>query len=350
LLDQVIEETPGRPEVAGRPDELRRFVQAVVAPHLVPRADPRQLELLTQVDRLTAESMRAILHHSGFQALESAWRAMQLLVLRLDTDSDLKLFLIDVSKDELAADLRAASDLTTTAVHRLLAEPAAGASASERWALLAGNYRFEATREDVALLTRLTEIAAAAGAPFLSAAHSSFLGCESLAATPHPRDWKGISAFDSAQAWRDLRGKAESAHLGLALPRFLLRLPYGRATQPTELFNFEEFEAAPDHERYLWGNPVFICALLLGEAFGQSGWDMQPRGGEVTGLPLHIYSEGGESAVKPCAESSMSEAAVERILDEGLMPLISLKGRDTVRLVRFQSVASPARTLAGRWQ
>ena len=349
LLDQVIEETPGRPEPAGRTDELRRFVQAVLAPHLVPGADPRQPELLTQVDRLTAESMRAILHHADFQALESAWRAMELLVRRLDTDSNPKLFLIDVSKDALAADF-GAKDLTATAAYRLLVEQTVGTPGAEPWALLVGNYRFGASPEDAALLAKFAQVAAAASAPFLAAAHSSLFGCESLAAAPHPRDWSGISDPEAAGAWQELREKPEARHLGLAVPRFLLRLPYGRATHPCEQFDFEEFGSVPDHERYLWGNPSFICALLLGEAFGQSGWEMQPRGGEIGNLPLHIYAEGGESVVKPCAEALLTEAAAERILDEGLMPLISLKGCDAVRLVRFQSIASPARAPAGRWQ
>jgi type VI secretion system protein ImpC len=329
---------------------LRRFVQAVVAPHVVPGADPRQPQLLAQVDRLTAESMRAILHHPDFQALEAAWRAMDLLVRRLDTDSNLKVFLIDVSKDELDAELGVTNDLTATAVYRLLVEQTVGTPGAEPWALLVGNYYFGATPEDVALLAKMARIAAAGGVPFLAAAHSSLLGCESLAATPHPRDWGEILDFEFAPAWQELRKKPEAANVGLALPRFLLRLPYGRATQSCEQFDFEEFEADPNHEHYLWGNPGFICALLLGEGFSQCGWEMQPRGGEAGSLPLHIYSEGGDSVVKPCAEALLTGAAVERILDEGLMPLISLKGQDAVRLVRFQSIASPARSLAGRWQ
>jgi type VI secretion system protein ImpC len=350
LLDQVLDETPSRPQGSARPDELRRFVQAVMAPHLVPGADPRQPELLAQVDRLTAEAMRAILHHADFQALESAWRGVDLLVRRLETDSNLKLFLIDVSKNELAADLGAGNDLTATATYQLLVEQTVGTPGAHPWALFVGNYYFRATRDDLAVLAQIARVAAAAGAPFLAAAHSNLLGCESLAATPHSREWGGISDPLAAQRWRELRMKPAADHLGLALPRFLLRLPYGRATQPCEQFDFEEFETTPSHEHYLWGNPAFICALLLGEDFNRSGWEMQPRGGEVGNLPLHIYTEGGESIAKPRAEALLTEAAVERILDEGLMPLVSLKGQDAVRLVRFQSIASPVRALAGRWQ
>jgi type VI secretion system protein ImpC len=350
LLDQVIEETPGRPQRASRPDELRRFVQAVVVPHLVPGTDPRQPELLAQVDRLTTESMRAILHHPDFQALESAWRGVELLVRRLDTDSNLKLFLIDVSKEELAADFGSKEDPTATTAYRALVEQTVGRSCAEPWTLLVGNYRFGASREDVDLLTKIAEIAAAAGAPFLASAHSNFLGCQSLVATPHPTDWDEISDPEAAQAWRALRRKPEAAHLGLALPRFMQRLPYGQATHSCEPFNFEEFDTTPAHEHYLWGSPAFICALLLSDDYNRSGWQMQPRGGDIGNLPLHIYKEDGESVAKPCAEAPLTEAAVERILDMGLMPLISLKDRDAVRLLRFQSIASPVRALAGRWQ
>lgn len=352
LLDQVIEETPGRaqPAEAGRPDELRRFVQAVVAPHLVPGTDPRQPELLAQVDRLIAETMRAILHHPGFQALESGWRGVELLVRRLDTDANLKLFLINMSKEELAADIGSTEDLTVTAAYRALVEQTVATPGAEPWALVVANCHFGASQSDVALLAKMAQVAAAAGAPFLAAARANLLGCEAPPIKPHPRDWGEISDRDAARAWQALRRKPEAANLGLALPRVLLRLPYGRATHACEQFDFEEFENTAHHEYYLWGNPAFICALLLGESFSHSGWAMQPHGSEVGSLPLHIYTEGGESVVKPCAEALLTEAAVERILDEGLMPLVSLKGRDVVRLVRFQSIASPARTLSGRWQ
>jgi type VI secretion system protein ImpC len=129
-----------------------------------------------------------------------------------------------------------------------------------------------------------------------------------------------------------------------------LRLPYGKKTSPLEEFDFEEFAGTPVHEDYLWGNPAFAVALLLGQSFGEAGWEMRPgTAAEIDRLPLHVYQNGGESVPKPCAEVMLTEEAVERMVEEGLIPLVSFKGRDVVRVARFQSIAEPLRGLAGRW-
>ncbi len=143
----------------------------------------------------------------------------------------------------------------------------------------------------------------------------------------------------------------EASAIGLALPRFLLRLPYGKKTDPIESFDFEEMPEAPSHEDYLWGNPAFACAALLAQSFSEYGWEMRPGAhAQIDGLPLHVYQRDGESELKPCAEALLTEDAAAHILENGLMPLVSLKERDSVRLVRFQSIAKPLRALAGGWQ
>jgi type VI secretion system protein ImpC len=146
-----------------------------------------------------------------------------------------------------------------------------------------------------------------------------------------------------------LRRIPQATWLGLALPRFLLRLPYGQRTQSTEQFAFEEMPAG-GHEDYLWGNPAFACAYLLGEAFVQDGWEFRPgQIPRIEGLPAHVYRANGESHLKPCAEALLTENAGEAILNKGLMPLLSIKGSDSVRLMRFQSIALPPAPLSGRW-
>jgi type VI secretion system protein ImpC len=293
------------------------------------------------------EQMRAILHDPGFQALEAAWRAVFFLVHRLETGSELKLCLLDVSKAELAADLRSSQDLSSTALYRLLVKRSAGSQDVQPWAVLAGNYTFDGSVEDVELLGRIAKIAAQAGAPFVAAASPQIVGCVSLANTPDPDDW---SQPADREAWDALRELPEATSLGLALPRFLLRLPYGKETEPIEGFPFEEVRENPEHARYLWGNPAFACVYLLAEAFGQHGWNMRPGVvRDIQSLPLHTYQTDGQSLVKPCAETLLSEKAAERLLDQGLMPLVSFHGRDAVRLARFQSVANPLKPLAGRW-
>ncbi len=329
----AVESRPAR-----APDELREFVRRVVAPHLVAGADPRQPELLAKVDRATSEAMRVLLHHPEFQALEAAWRAIFMLVRRIETDEQLKLYLVDVSKDELALDLASSTDLAQTGTYKLLAGPTETPEAAP-WAVIAGNYVFEASEKDAELLGRLARIAKSAGAPFVAEADPAVV---ELAAT-------GQSAV--AEAWRALRHLREAGWVGLALPRFLLRLPYGKETDSTERFDFEEMpDIPPEHQDYLWANPAFASVLLLAEAFSDYGWDLRPGvHSEISGLPLHLYREGGEAVAKPCAEILLTESAAEEILESGVMPLVSIKGRDVVRLLRFQSIADPLTALGGRW-
>lgn len=350
LLDEMIEQTESRASEARpnrAPDEVREFAQRAAAKYLVSTPDPRQGEILAVMDRAIGGLMQAILHNPHFQTLEALWRATFLLVRQLETSSQLKLFLIDVSKEELAADLSSGVDLRDTGAYRLLVEKSVGTPGADPWAIIVGNYSFGAGKEDAALLAQMARIARRAGAPFLAGASPQLLGCSSLASTPRPRDW---DASLDRSCWSELRHLTESEAVGLALPRFLLRLPYGKKTSPLESFDFEEFPELPDHEDYLWGNPAFLVAVLLGQTFSESGWEMRPGTvTEIDRLPLHVYGKDGESEPKPCAEVLLTEEAVERMIEEGLIPLVSFKNRDSVRLARFQSIAAPLRPLAGRW-
>jgi type VI secretion system protein ImpC len=294
--------------------------------------------------------MRIILHHPNYQALESAWRGLDFLVSRLETDARLKLYVLDLSKSELAADLNDANDLRTTGMYKLLVEQTLETAGGDPWAAVAGIYTFGRTLEDAELLGRMAKIAAAAGAPFLAAADSNLLGCDSLVQTPDPDDWRSTMNEYQQAAWQALRKLPEAAYLGLALPRFLLRLPYGADTDPLEQFEFEEMSEIPEHEDYLWGNPCFACICLLGQSFSADGWDLQiGAAGDIDNLPLHVYREAGEPCIKPCAEALLTERAAEIIMNAGFMPLLSFREQDRIRLARFQSLTQPPTRLAGRW-
>jgi type VI secretion system protein ImpC len=259
--------------------------------------------------------MRAILHHPDFQAAEAAWRAVDWLVRRLDTGSDLKIYILDASLGEIMADPRAF---------------AATLAASGPWALIAANYVFGQTARDARVLNMLGRTAAAAGAPFVAEALPP-----SGAGTP--------------VEWDEFRRSPEARWVGLALPRFLLRLPYGAGTVPIESFAFEEMPA-PDHAQYLWGNPAFACAYLLGESFLLEGWTLRPGiRRRVEGLPVHSYREGTENVAKPCAEVILAETDIDFLMERGFMPLASVKNEDAAVLVRFHSVADPPAALPGRW-
>jgi type VI secretion system protein ImpC len=355
LLSQIIgeptsETKPHRPS-SPSPGEWNTYLQKIVAPHLTPKANPRRDELIAQVDAIISQQMGVLLHTPAFQTVEAIWRAAFFLVNRVETSPQLKLYLFDISQDELAADLRSTENLHTTALYRLLVEQSVGTLGGEPWAVLAGHYTFSAHQEDVEVLGRMAKVAQQAGAPFLAAASPQVFGCDSLATTPNPDDWQQPLAQEGREAWQMLRRLPEATYLGLVAPRFLLRLPYGRETEPVEHFAFEEARGPLEHEAYLWGNSAFACVYLLAEAFSQSEWDLRPGVIQnIEGLPLHIYRDGGESITKPCAETWLTERAVERMLDTGVMPLVSMKNQDVVRLARFQSLSDPPRALAGRWK
>ena len=191
-------------------------------------------------------------------------------------------------------------------------------------------------------------LARAAGAPFIAAGSTSIFGCDSLYEQADWRTWKADEK--AVLLWGALRRVPEAEWVGLAAPRLLLRLPYGEATDCTECFGFRG-DAGPSCARGLsWGNPVFACACLLGEGFSEYGWDFRADAyHQIDGLPAHLYKSGSESVLKPCAEALLTERAAEMIIEQGLMPLVSIKDTDRVRLLRFQSIADPPAALPGRW-
>ncbi len=328
----------------------QRFVEETVAPYLVPDTDPRQPERLAQVERAMSDLMQTLLHHPDFQHLEAAWQGLTCLTQRLELSTQLKLFILDISKEELAKDLSQGKDARPSKLARVLIEQAEGTPGGHPWAVVAGNYTFDPTSEDITLLGHLAKLAQQAGAPFLAQASSTFIGCHSLAKTPDPEDWQEMSQSAPQADWQSLRNRPESSSVGLALPRFMVRLPYGSETEPIETWTFEEMGSPPVHEEYLWGNPIFSCLELIGKAFTEADWNGRPGLFlEVEGLPLHIFAQEGESRTQPCAEVLLTERTAEIILDKGFMPLLTLKDQDIIRLARFQSIADPLKPLAGRW-
>jgi type VI secretion system protein ImpC len=291
-----------------------RMLHAMVAPYAEAADDPRQPELIAQTDAAIEGQMRNLMHHPKFQAVEAAWRGLYFLVRRLETGQDLRIYMMDLPQDELTpgmglADLARAVD-------------------SQPFAVVAGIYEFGAQDEE--LLERIGAVVQNANAAFIAGLDADVVGLD--------------------EVFTKLRLTLKAMWIGLALPRFLLRLPYGKDTDETETFAFEEMPSPPQHKRYLWGNPAFACAYLLGEAFTRHGWDMRPGlVQDIEGLPLHVYRQNGEAQVKPCAEVLLSESSAEVLLDRGFMPLATMKGTDRVRLVRFQSVAKPLKAIAGPW-
>jgi type VI secretion system protein ImpC len=350
LLSQMLGEPVVRaPGPAREDDPWKALTKEIFAPFVVSRTDPRQPELVATVDEATGRLMRKILHHPDFQALEAAWRGVFFLVRRLETDSRLTVSLIDVSRDELAADLAAAEDPRATGFYKLLVEPTVDTPGGKPWAILALDATFEPTEGDVSTLARLATMARLAGAPILAAASPRAAGCDSFAETPDPDDWRTASA-EQRETWAALRHHGDARYLGLALPHFLLRLPYGKHDSPVESFAFEEITPESRHEDYLWGNPAFALAELLGRSYLESGWKLRPgRIDQIDGLPVHIRRFDREAEAQPSAEANLSYRAAETLMDRGLIPVLSVQNADAIRVASFHSVAEPATPLAGRW-
>jgi type VI secretion system protein ImpC len=293
--------------------------------------------------------MRTILGGSGFRTLEASWRGVDFLLRRLDVDGPLTLHLLDASPEELREDLLAGDDLSKPGLHRLLVEKTVGTPGAHPWAAFVVLGSFGPSREDAEALGRLAKVASKAGTAVLAGAEPGLVGCASLAATPDPDDWSA-PAGEGAEAWAALRRLPEARFVGLALPRLLLRLPYGKETNAVEAFDFEELSTPPGHEEYLWGSPALATALLLGEAFLEDGWGLRPGSSqEISGLPFALVEEGGEKHAVPCAETLFTVRAMQAVTARGLMPLLTMKGTDTVRLATFQSISEAHAELSGPW-
>src|SRR5215813_4877673 len=239
--------------------EIYELAKAAAQPHLTPDIERDQEQLIATIDARIEAAMNAILHHPDFQALESAWRALDFLVRRLETGPNLKLYLLDLSFDEFKADLRGHDDFRSTALCKLLVEDALTLGGTP-WSVVGGNYLFDFDGGDADVVESIAAISEASGAPFVAGVNSELLGCESLAATPDPDDWRPVDTT-TEDWWKRITHLSSADYVGFVLPRFLLRLPYGKASEPTEDFEFEELgsigDESPAHESYLWANPAF---------------------------------------------------------------------------------------------
>lgn len=334
--------TPAPTPPAAPTDLVDAWVKRLVAPHIVREDTPFQAQYLASVDLTIAEQMRAVLHAPAFQALEAAWRGVFMLVSALDLDDTLQLQLLDVNREEMLADVvGSGGQLDRTALHQALVEKWRDAPDGEPWTALLCLHDFGPSDADIGLLAALGLIAARAGGPLLAAAQAALLGVSSFASA--------AAAVPAAPAgWQALRRSQAAPWLGLLAPRLLMRLPYGRSGERTEAFAFEEFAGTPDHEAFLWGSGALAAALLIGRAFARNGWplDLEDER-DITDLPSFIVEHDGERVQQACAEAYLSEGAWQALLAQGVMPLLSHRQRNAVRLPRLQSIAEPVQALAG---
>jgi len=354
LLDQILDETPDKNYVSdiqtNEKSELSELVSRLVKPHLIQTDEAEQSKLLLIVDEVTSDLMRKIIQHPQFQSLESAWRGAYFLVRRVETDTNLKIYLLDISKDEVSNDLKSVNDLTDSILFRIIKFGNVESSDKEPWAVFGGNYTFSLNIDDVASLIRLAKIANDTNTPFISHFEPEMFDSKAFGAIKDSDSLNESYNSQENKLWTTLRSLPESTCLGLTFPRFLARLPYGEQTEPTESFYFEEFLNSPQHDKYLWANPTFACLLLLAQTYSEYGWNISKNLFlDIPGLPVHLYTENDEAKIKSCIEIPVTENNYQQLISQGLMPLISFRNTDMIRLGGFQSIANPSSILRGKW-
>lgn len=352
LLDQILSGKSENIKLQANPNvELSNLLKDLVRPHLLTFDENEQKGLISIVDEATSNLMRRILHHPKFQNLESAWRSLYFLVKNTQTNSLLKVYILNLTKDELIGKLKECNNLADSEVYRKIIVDANNMFEGESWAAIFGNYEFQPNIDDIAGLIRLSKIGSAVQSPFVSKISDTLLGIESLFLQPEYFDWNLSEDSTNGKLWSTLRSLPESKFLGLTINKFLTRLPFGAKTEEIDSFSFEEFDEKSTHTHYLWGNSCFIVALLFGRSFSKYEWRMGNHlEQDIENLPIHIYSDGFETFTKPCAEIVLTQFACEKLIGLGLMPLISFKDTDRVRLAGFQSATNLVSALIGRWK
>jgi type VI secretion system protein ImpC len=341
--------TPAGPEENTRPPQgiVDDLIRRVVQPHIQPGHRRSPDPYVAAIDASLGELMRSLLHDPDFQALEATWRGVRSWVDELDLDADLSLHVVDVSKGELLADLESCQGrLEESSTCRLLTETSRAGADDPSWSLLVGHYQFGASSDDIALLGHLGVLASRAGGPLLAAAEPGLVGCRRLGEDTESRHWQ-FEDPQVEQRWLALRRSTAAQWLGLALPRILLRLPYGAKTDRIDGFAFEECGPAAGHDDYLWGNPALACARMIAGAFLEESSDIVLGGPfDIEDLPAHVRDVDGERRLQPCAEFALPMRTGEELLRRGMIALLSYGNRNAVRVMGVQSVADPPAPLA----
>jgi type VI secretion system protein ImpC len=301
---------------------------------------------VTEIDKLLSEQLNAIMHDPAFQALEASWRGLSDMVHGTETSSRLKLRLLNVTKGELLKDLESAVDHDMSALFKKLYEEEYGTFGGHPYSLLIGDYQFGRHPQDIALIERLSKVAAAAHAPFIAAAAPALFDMKSYADLGVPRDLSKV--FESAEltAWRAFRETEDSRYVALVLPSYAARLPYGAATVPVESFKFEESVDGSDHSKYLWANSAYQLGLRITDAFAQYSWTTAIRGveggGKVDGLPAHVFKTSeGDVALKCPTEVTITDRREKELNDLGFIAIVNSKGSNSATFFGGQTVNKP---------
>ena len=297
---------------------------------------------IAEIDRLLSAQLNEIMHHEDFQKLEGSWRGLHHLVKNTLTGPQLKIRVMSVTKKDLLKDFERALEFDQSAFFKKIYEEEYGTFGGAPYGALIGDFEFGNHPQDMALLESISQVAAAAHAPFLSAASASLFGWDTFSEMTEVRDVSKIFDRTEYMKWRSFRESEDSRYVGLTLPHVLMRQPYGESTKPTESFRFEEDVDGTDHKKYLWGNAAYSLGTRLTEAFSMYGWCVAIRGveggGLVQGLPTHTFeTDEGELAMKCPTEVAITDRREKEFADNGFIPLVHCKGTDYAAFFATQS-------------
>ncbi len=324
--------------------------QALAQTQLIGKDVVKSIEdMIAAIDKKLSDQINQIIHHEDFQKLEGAWRGLHYMVSNTETDEQLKIRVMNISKAELGKILKRykGTNWDQSPLFKKIYEEEYGQFGGEPFGCLVGDYHFDQSAPDVELLAEMAKVSAAAMAPFITGASPTLMQMDSWQELANPRDLTKIFSTPEYAAWRSLRESDDAKYLGLAMPRFLSRLPYGAKTNPVDAFNFEEDTGSADHTKYTWANAAYAMATNINRSFKEFGWCSRIRGiesgGAVENLPTHSFpTDDGGVDMKCPTEVAIADRREAELAKAGFMPLIHRKNSDFAAFIGAQSLQKPA--------
>ena len=305
--------------------------------------------MIAAIDKKLSDQVNLILHHEDFQKLEGAWRGLHYMVSNTETDENLKIRVMNVSKAELGKTLKRykGTNWDQSPIFKKVYNEEFSQFGGQPFGAIVGDYHFDQSAPDVELLAEIAKISAAAHCPFISGASPNLMQMDSWQELANPRDLTKIFTTPEYAAWRSLRESEDSKYIGLTMPRFLSRLPYGAKTNPVEAFNFEEDTGSADHGKYTWANAAYAMATNINRSFKEYGWCSRIRGiesgGAVQNLPTHSFpTDDGGVDMKCPTEIAIEDRREAELAGNGFMPLVHRKNSDFAAFIGAQSLHKPA--------
>ena len=348
LLDEIVQATRMKPTDEGYAI-TRQGVQAFIDELLKPGKEMRVTqaavdEMIAGLDRKLSLQMDAILHNDTFQKLESAWRSVKYLVDKTDFRENIKIELLNANKDALLDDFSDAPEITKSGLYKLAYTSEYGQFGGKPYGLMVGNYEFTAGAQDIRFLQYISAVANMSHAPFIAAAGASFFGLDNFSGLPNLKDLKSIFEMPQYTKWQSFRESEDSRNVGLTVPHFLLRLPYGPDSQPAKSFVYQE-DVSGGNGNFLWGNAAFAFASRVSDSFAKYRWAANvigPQGGgAVEDLPVYQYEAMGDLQTKIPTEILISERREFELAEEGFVALTMRKGSDNAAFFSANSVQKP---------